>query len=74
MNIKQAQQAGVEAFNEGRKMAPALNNAFISAACASETDTCALLDAYTHGWTIANLSSAAIPGAPSTARLAEIMS
>lgn len=73
MNVKQAQKAGVAAFSEGRKMAPALNNAFITAACKSETDTCELLGAYNHGWTIANLAAAAIPGAPSLSSLAEIL-
>jgi hypothetical protein len=74
MTTNQAEQAGVKAFNNGRKMAPAVNGPFIVAACGSETDTMDLFDAYIHGWTIAMLADGApIPTMPSVSELARIM-
>lgn len=73
MKIIEAKRSGVSAYNEGRKMAPMFNNAFIKAACESETDTAELLNAYSYGWTIANLADQALPGAPSIQTLAEIV-
>lgn len=56
MNEKQARKEGVKAYADGRKKAPALNQAFLIAACKAEVKTVSLLEAYTHGWTIAMLS------------------
>jgi hypothetical protein len=57
MDTNQARKAGVDAFKNGRPCAPALNQAFLVAACASDTDTSDLLSAYLNGWTVANLAS-----------------
>jgi hypothetical protein len=74
MTTNQAERAGVQAFNNGRKMAPAVNGPFLVAACGSETDTMDLFDAYIHGWTIAMLADGApIPTMPSVSELARIM-
>ena len=74
MTTNQAEQAGVNAFNEGRISAPAVNQKFLVAACGSETDTMELFDAYIYGWTIAMLADGApIPTMPSVAELARIM-
>ena len=73
MNIKQAQQSGVNAYHEGRDAAPALNQAFLKAACESRTNTADLFDAYNHGWTIAMLTDEALPTAPSVAEMVRIM-
>ena len=51
-----AERTGVLAFQGGKPMPPALNNAFIEAACHSPIKTVALLDAYIHGWTVASLA------------------
>jgi hypothetical protein len=76
VNISEAKKAGVKAFNEGRQVAPALNQAFLFDACASSVDTAELLAAYTKGWTVAKLAAAAtavgMTGAPSIAALANI--
>jgi len=55
--INKAQRAGVKAFNNGKDRAPALNQAFLKEACSSKINTIALLDAYLHGWDIANLAN-----------------
>ena len=74
MTTIQAEQAGVKAFNDGRQMAPALNQAFLVAACKSETSTTELLTAYIHGWTIAHLAKdAPIPTMPSVKELERII-
>ena len=57
MTVAKANQEGVKAFNKGKESAPALNNRFIKEACDSDTDLNELLEAYTHGWHIANLAS-----------------
>lgn len=76
MTIDEARKAGVKAFNEGRQVAPALNQAFLVRACASQVDTVDLLSAYSGGWTVAKLAAAAtavgMRGAPSIAALAKI--
>lgn len=56
MNTTEAREAGKKAFADGRMAVPALNQAFIVAACKSATDTVALLDAYSEGWHAANLT------------------
>ena len=66
-----AEKAGVAAFNEGRKMAPALNGAFLRAACASG-NTSEMLTAYIHGWTVAMLADRAPVGTPSVGELERI--
>ena len=73
MQIIEAKRAGIKAYQEGRKSAPALNNAFIRAACESETDTANLLAAYSSGWHIANLAHNALPGAPSLTEYTKII-
>jgi hypothetical protein len=55
MNTTQAKQQGAAAFKAGKGRAPALNHAFLRAA--SEAGSLGkLMDAYTHGWTIAMLA------------------
>jgi len=56
MNISEAEREGVKAFNVGRGSEPALNQSFLIPACSSCIDTAKLLEAYTHGYTIANLA------------------
>jgi hypothetical protein len=56
MKIKEAHQAGAQAFAAGKMRAPALNQAFIVAACNSPTNTVKLLKAYNDGWTLAMLA------------------
>lgn len=73
MNAGQARKAGAEAFKNGRAMAPALNQAFLVAACESDVATTELLVAYVNGWTVAHLACNAIDaGMPSIKTLAEI--
>lgn len=71
MTIAQAKKMGVQAFRNGLGRAPAQNPEFIKPACASG-NLIAMMDAYTEGWTYANLAQDAIPGAPSIAALAAI--
>jgi hypothetical protein len=56
MNTKQAQQQGALAFKDGKGRAPALNLTFLASASESG-DLLGLMDAYTHGWTIAMLAN-----------------
>lgn len=73
MDIKQAQRAGVTAYNHGHGRAPALNAQFTKDACASG-NLITMLDGYLHGWDIANLADMAVlPSMPSVIELAEIM-
>lgn len=73
MQIIQAQQSGVAAYRAGQGRAPALNQVFIAAACASATSTASLLQAYLYGWDIANLANGSgDPTMPSVITLAEI--
>jgi hypothetical protein len=60
MTIIQAEKEGVQAYNDGRQMAPALNAKFIVEACKSDVSTAKLLKAYIHGWTIASLADNAL--------------
>ena len=55
MNTTQAKQQGAAAFKAGKGRAPALNQAFLRAA-SEAGNLAALMDAYTHGWTIAMLA------------------
>jgi len=73
MNEQQAKFEGLKSFELGKGRAPALNNAFIVAACASKTDTALLLKAYLFGWDIANLANNALPGSPSIQTYANIV-
>lgn len=73
MQIIEVKRAGIKAYQDGRKSAPALNKAFIKAACESETDAANLLAAYSSGWHIANLARNALPGAPSLTEYAKII-
>lgn len=74
MNSKQAQQAGVSAYQAGRGRAPSLNASFTKSACAAASGKalCALLDDYIHGWDVANLAAGAISTSPSVAELVRI--
>lgn len=58
MDRNQASKHGVQAYKAGKGRAPALNQEFATAACkgSSTKQVIALLDAYTHGWTIASLA------------------
>jgi hypothetical protein len=72
MNTTQAKQHGASAFKAGKGRAPALNRAFLIAANATG-NLLALMDAYTHGWTIAMLADGAEDAnMPSVRELAEI--
>jgi phage-related minor tail protein len=57
MTTDDAMKAGAMAYTQGTPAAPALNAAFIAAACASAVPTAALLDAYGRGWTVAHLAA-----------------
>jgi len=59
MTIDEAKKAGALAFTQGRPAAPALNQEFITSACASAVSTAVLLDAYSIGWTTAHLAAEA---------------
>ena len=76
MRIIDAKKAGAQAFKNGKGRAPALNQAFLFAACESDTDTAELLGAYLSGWDVAKLANAAqkigIASAPSAKALQEI--
>lgn len=78
MTTDDAKKAGVTAFGDGRQCAPALNQKFLAAACSSDVETVALLDAYIEGWSVANLAAKATEsgfhGAPSIATLRSITS
>jgi hypothetical protein len=56
MTTAEAKKAGVEAYRAGMNQAPALNQAFITNACAADEDTVELVKAYSDGWTYANLA------------------
>jgi len=71
MNTTQAKQQGAAAFKAGRPMAPAMNQAFLAAACKTDNLT-ALLKAYINGWTVAMLADGAPADMPSARELAAI--
>lgn len=72
LTIAQVKKIGVQAYRDGKGRAPAANPAFpMSEACKSG-QLIEMLDAYTAGWTYAQLAENAIPGSPSIAALAEI--
>lgn len=77
MDVPAAQRAGVQAFRDGRPAAPALNPSFRDQAfraAQSPGGIIPLLDAYSHGWHIANLADAADdPTMPSVLELARIL-
>lgn len=76
MNIRIAEQQGVAAFQAGRQRAPALNQAFLVAISAVATGSALLelLDAYLHGWDIANLAEGVTdPTMPSVVEYNRIM-
>ncbi len=74
MTAEEAKKAGAMAFTQGRPAAPALNQTFIAAACASSQDTAELLAAYGNGWTIAHLASdAPYPDMPSVVEFNRLM-
>lgn len=56
MTEAQAKKEGVKAQQAGKPNAPALNQAFLAAACASPIDTALLLDAYLRGWSVGMLA------------------
>lgn len=74
MEILQAEKLGVEAFNAGLGRAPARNGAFINSMRGMRTrDMLKVMDAYLHGWDIANLAKdAVLPDMPSVIELARI--
>ena len=60
MKINDAQRMGVRAFEAGKGSAPAQNAEFCKAAFNREalkaTNVLHLMDAYSYGWTLANLA------------------
>lgn len=72
MNTTAAQKAGVQAFKDGKGVAPALNTAFLKAAAATGK-LMDMMNAYTHGWTVAMLADKApLDTMPSVRELAAI--
>ena len=60
MTVETAIERGRKAFHAGTKCAPALDYGFTVEACAAKdsvTDLINLLDAWTRGWTTANLAA-----------------
>lgn len=77
MNLKDAKQAGVKAFNDGRGRAPALNNKFVQSSLVDskldgEIALVEMFEGYLMGWDIANLADGMGPEFPSVKALAEI--
>lgn len=73
MTEAQAKKEGAKAQQAGKPNAPALNQAFLMAACASPIQTMLLLDAYLRGWTVAMLAAETTdPETPSARELAAI--
>lgn len=60
MTKLEAKKQGIEAFENGKCRAPALNNKFLVAACGSKTETNYLLNDYLYGYDIASLSKDSI--------------
>lgn len=78
MSLEDAKRAGADAFIAGRPRAPALNQEFISAACAASSvgglDLSGLLEAYLRGWTVALLAeNSPVPTMPSRVEFDSIM-
>lgn len=71
MTEAQAKKEGVAAYRAGKSRAPALNQGFLTMACASG-NTAAMMDAYMLGWTIANLANGMPSDFPSVRELAKI--
>lgn len=71
--IKSAKKMGVEAHSAGKKIAPALNAAFLDWASSTGARLIDLMDAYTTGWSVAMLAEGQTPDFPSVKSLAEIM-
>lgn len=72
MNKANATKAGVQAYRDGRGIAPALNQRFLVAASASG-ELVTMMDAYMHGWTIAMLADGiSDQNMPSVVELAKI--
>ena len=71
--IKEAKKMGVQAFNEGKKVAPALNPAFLAWASSTGARLVDLMDEYTGGWSVAMLAEGQTPDFPSVKALAEIL-
>lgn len=59
MNNEIARAEGKKVFESNRESAPALNQAFLKAACDSENSTVELFKAYTQGWAEAQRKSCA---------------
>lgn len=71
MTESQAKQEGVAAYRAGYSRAPALNQGFVTAACATGK-TVQMMDAYMHGWTIASLADGMPADFPSVRELKKI--
>lgn len=71
--IKEAKKMGVQAFNSGKKVAPALNPSFLVWASSTGSRLVDLMDAYTTGWSIAHLAEGQTPDFPSVQALAGIL-
>lgn len=73
MTEEQAAKEGAKAQQAGKPNAPALNQAFLAAACASSIKTALLLDAYLRGWSVGMLATnTKDPSMPSVQALAAI--
>lgn len=71
--IKDAKKMGVQAFNGGKKIAPALNPAFLAWASSTGARIVDLMDGYTSGWSVAMLAEGQTTDFPSVQALAGIM-